>query len=350
MRSRNRFYQWKMLGVILLIYGGFACTSLPENRIVQGTVWKDTGGKMINAHGGGILFYDSTYYWYGEYKGDSTYRLDWVKTWECWRTEAGGISCYSSKDLVRWKFEGLVLPPVRQDSASDLHPSQVIERPKVIYNEKTGKFVMWIHIESPDYEKARAGVAVGDKPNGRFTYLGSFKPNGADSRDQTLFQDDDGRAYQVAASEWNKTIYISLLNDQYTSPSGIYIRTLIGQSREAPAVFKHNGRYYMITSGCTGWDPNEAQYAVADSMLGKWTVMGNPCTGENAGDTFNSQSTFVFPVAGQSGRFIVMFDEWNKTDLKNSRYIWLPVTFQGDRIQIPCEKSLSPEEERKVGW
>ena len=48
----------------------------------------------------------------------------------------------------------------------------MIERPKVIYNEKTGKFVMWMHIESPDYEKAHAGVAVCDSPTGAFTYLG----------------------------------------------------------------------------------------------------------------------------------------------------------------------------------
>lgn len=90
----------------------------------------------------------------------------------------GGVACYSSKNLTDWKFEGKVLPTVDDDPTSDLHPSQVIERPKVIYNEKTGKFVMWMHIESPDYEKAHAGVAVCDSPTGTFTYLGSFKPNG----------------------------------------------------------------------------------------------------------------------------------------------------------------------------
>ncbi len=343
MRSRSISYQWRII-LAALIYGLFACTPRPKGEIVQGAVWKDTDGNMINAHGGGILYHDSVYYWYGEYKGDSTYRLDWVKTWECWRTEAGGISCYSSKDLVTWRFEGLVLPPEINDPTSDLHPSQVIERPKVIYNEKNRRFVMWLHIESPDYEKARVGVAVSNHPNTCFTYLGSFKPNGADSRDQTLFLDDDGRAYQVAASEWNKTIYISLLNDDFTKPSGIYTRNFIDQSREAPAVFKHNNKYYMITSGCTGWDPNAAGYAVADSMLGNWSVMGNPCTGKNADKTFNSQCTYVFPVAGEPGKFVAMFDEWNKTDLHDSRYIWLPVTFEGDRVQIPWMECWKPME------
>jgi beta-galactosidase len=315
----------------------FACSS-NKSGIKQGVEWRDTNGKIINAHGGGILFYNGVYYWYGEYKGDSTYRLERVKTWECWRADAGGVSCYSSKNLSNWKFEGIVLPVTLGDTTSDLHPSQVIERPKVIYNEKTKKFVMWMHIESPDYEKAHAGIAVSDSPTSVFTYQGSFKPNGADSRDQTIFKDDDGKAYQIASSEWNKTLYINQLNESYTNTSGVFKRIFIDQSREAPAIFKHNQKYYLITSGCTGWDANTAEYAVADSIMGHWTVMGNPCTGPNAEYTFSAQSTFVFPVEGKSDLYIAMFDQWNKTDLDNSRYIWLPVIFHDEKIEIPWQQ------------
>ncbi len=297
-------------------------------EIINGELWKDTNGKIINAHGGGIIYHEGIYYWYGEYKGDSTYLLDSVKTWECWRADAGGVSCYSSKNLVDWKFEGIVLP-ASPDPKSDLHPSQVIERPKVIYNERTRKFVMWLHIESPNYEKAHAGVAISDRPSGTFKYLGSFRPNGKDSRDQTVFKDDDGRAYHIYSSEWNKTTVIGLLSNDYLHHTGTFTRNFINQSREAPAVFKHKDKYYMISSGCTGWDPNTALYAVADSMLGKWTLMSNPCKGKDADSTFYAQSTFVLPISGQPGRFIAMFDRWKKTDLINSTYIWLPVTFDG---------------------
>ncbi len=296
--------------------------------IIPGAIWRDSQGNTINAHGGGILYHQGIYYWYGEYKGDSTYRLERVTTWECWRADAGGVSCYSSPDLVNWTFEGLALPATPDDDSSELHPSQVIERPKVIHNDKTGKFVMWMHIESPDYEKAHAGVAVSDSPAGPFTYLGSFKPNEQDSRDQTLFRDDDGRAYHICSSEWNKTLYISLLNDDYTKPSGIFTRNFIGESREAPAVFKHDGKYYMITSGCTGWDPNVALIAVADSMLGMWTMTSNPCKGTEAEITFRSQSTFILPVNGKNISYIAMFDRWNKTNLADSRYVWLPLVFE----------------------
>jgi beta-galactosidase len=340
-RGRKNFIR-QLACFALFVCGAISCTSYPAEKLVQGSVWRDTDGRIINAHGGCILYYDSVYYWYGEYKGDSTYRLTRVKTWECWRADAGGISCYSSKDLLYWKFEGIVLPAVTDDTSSDLHPSRVIERPKVIYNEETNMFVMWMHIENPDYEKAHAGVAVSDMPDAVFTYLGSFRPNGSDSRDQTLFKDDDGRAYQIASSEWNKTLTIGLLNSDYTQMSGIYTRAFINLSREAPAVFKYGQKYYMITSACTGWDPNMAQYAVADSMLGEWTLMGNPCKGRDSELTFYSQSTFVFRMAGKSDQFIAMFDKWNKTDLDDSRYIWLPVTFTGNAIEIAWKNFWTP--------
>lgn len=259
--------------------------------------------------------------------------------WECYRTDVTGVSCYSSKDLTTWKYEGIVLSAVKDDTNHDLHPSQVLERPKVIYNEKNNKFVMWMHVDSPDYLKAAAGVAISDSPTGPFQYLGSMRPNDAMSRDQTVFVDDDGKAYHFYSSENNKTLYISLLSDDYTKPSGIYTRNFIGMSREAPAVFKNNGKYYILSSGCTGWDPNQAEIAVADSILGEWTILGNPCTGKDADKTFYGQSTFVIPVDGKKDLYIAMFDKWNKTDLKDSRYIWLPIEIKNNgTITIPWKE------------
>lgn len=303
-----------------------------SQTIKSGTEWLDTDGNRINAHGGGILYHDGTYYWYGEHKGDSTYWNPKVPSWECYRTEAGGVSCYSSKDLVNWQFEGIALKPNPTDETSDLHPSNVLERPKVIYNDQTKKFVMWLHVDSHDYAKAAAGIAVSDTPNGEFTYLGSMRPNGQMSRDMTLFKDDDGKAYHVYSSEENRTLYISLLTDDYLKPSGQFTRNFINQSREAPAVFKHNGTYFILSSGCTGWDPNQAEYATSGSMMGEWTVIGNPCSGKDADITFYGQSTHVLPVEGKKDAYIAMFDQWNKTDLINSRYIWLPITFKGNNI------------------
>lgn len=318
-------------------------TNVPEKQIVQGAKWLDTDGNPINAHGAGMLYHNGKYYLYGEYKKGETILPEWA-TWECYRTDVTGVSCYSSPDLVNWKFEGIVLPAVKDDASHDLHPSKVLERPKVVYNPKTGKFVMWAHVESADYGKAAAGVAVADKPTGPFKYLGSFRPNNAMSRDQTVFVDDNGKAYQFASSENNQTLYINELTDDFLRPTGRFTRNFIGAAREAPAVFKYNGKYYMLSSGCTGWDPNKAELAVADSIMGQWKVIGDPCTGPDADKTFYGQSTYVQPVHGREGLYVAMFDKWNKKDLEDSRYIWLPIDFSNGKITIPWKDKWSPSE------
>ena len=301
--------------------------------IVPGERWLDNQGTPINAHGGGVLYHNGVYYWYGEAKSDFTYRSPGVG-WDCYRTEAGGVSCYSSTDLFHWRFEGIALEPDTVHTFSDIHPTMVIERPKVIYNESTRQFVMWMHIDNHNYEKAAAGVAVSDSPTGPFRFLGSIRPNGQMSRDITLFKDDDQRAYILYSSEGNGTLHITLLSDDYLQPTTTYTRQFINQSREAPAIFKRDGRYYIITSGCTGWDPNEAEWAVADQVMGPYTTMGNPCRGEHADKTFYAQSTFVLPIVG-TNEYVMMFDRWNKHDLINSRYVWLPIQFDGNEMTIP---------------
>jgi len=295
--------------------------------------WMDTEGHPINAHGAGVMYHQGVWYLYGEIKKGTTHLVP-GQDWEDYRVDAGGISCYSSTDLTHWRYEGIALTPDKKDTASDLHIGRVIERPKVIYNAFSRQFVMWMHIDREDYSFARAGVAVSDKPQGPYRYIRSIRPDGSMSRDMTLFKDDDERAYLVYTSENNNTMHVSLLTKDYLSPAGNWKRILVGQRREAPAVFKQAGKYYLITSLCTGWDPNPATYAVADSMLGSWVQQGNPCQGPDAATTFHSQSTYVLPLQPGHGRFLFMADRWNKTDLEHSGYCWLPLTVKEGRVEI----------------
>jgi hypothetical protein len=377
-RSRNLH----RLGLrLLLILAAFAAalTSLTraENvptstqAIRPGERWLDTSGQFINAHGGGLLFHEGTYYWYGELKEGTTYVTAANKSWGGTRVVNGGVSCYSSTNLYDWKFEGLALHPAQREPNHDLHCEKVLERPKVIHNPRTHQFVMWFHQDEPDYSAAHSGVAVSDTPTGPFHYLGSFRPNanawpinmtdhdkqadkasklerdferGQMARDMTLFVDDDGTAYQFYASEENGTMHVSQLTDDYLKPAGKYARIFVGRSMEAPTVFKHNGKYYLIASGCTGWAPNAARSAVADNIFGPWTELGNPCRGENADNTFHGQSTYVLPVAGRPDTFIAMFDQWKQWDLRDSRYIWLPVRFEDGApiVEWKASWNLSP--------
>jgi len=138
----------------------------------------------------------------------------------------------------------------------------------------------------------------------------------------------------VHASEGNATLHLSRLAPGGLNTAGGFTRAFAGGYREAPAVFKHRGRYYLLSSGCTGWDPNPADAAVADAPLGEWKALGNPCIGPGAETTFQAQSAFALPVDGRPGAFIFMADLWNKEDLRLSRYAWLPLRFHEEKPVI----------------
>lgn len=296
-----------------------------------GRLWLDTDGNAIQAHGGGIMFDEKseTYYWYGENKDGETYH---THKKGAARVDIIGVSCYSSKDLWTWTNEGIVLPGEETNTTHDLHKSNVLERPKVIYNHFTNKYIMWMHIDNANYTKASIGVATSNSPKGPFTYLYSKQPHGFESRDMTVFQDDDRKAYIIYSSEHNNVLHISPLTEDYLRVTNVVKRVLVGQKREAPAVFKHNGVYYMITSGCTGWAPNEALAHASESMMGPWESMGNPCVGGNdvfRMTTFFGQGSFVLPLRGMHGFYVFMADRWKPSDLRDSRYVWLPLSVGG---------------------
>jgi beta-xylosidase len=148
------------------------------------------------------------------------------------------------------------------------------------------------------------------------------------SRDMTLFVDDDGKAYHIYSSEENLTLHLAELSGDYLSHTGKYTRIAPAGHNEAPAIFKKDGKYFMITSGCTGWEPNAARLFSAGNIWGPWTQHPNPCTGKDAKLTFHSQSTYILPVAGKKDAFIFMADRWTPKNPIDGRYIWLPVEFE----------------------
>ena len=284
-----------------------------------GEIWKDQSGDVINAHGGGVLYQNGTYYWYGEKRGGTT---------------SQGVNVYSSNDLYNWKFEGLALAP-SVDTTSDIAWGCIMERPKVIYHAQLKKYVMWFHLElkGQGYAAARAAVAISDSPVGPFQFVHSFRPNNNMSRDMGLFVDTDGKAYHIYSSDENYALRMVQLTDDYlhvTAKDSLLFRN----HREAPALFKHRDKYYLITSGCTGWDPNRAELHVATSLFGPWKSLGDPMLGPHSASTFGGQSTYVLPIAGKKDSFIFMADRWNPKDLMDSRYIWLPIDLESGKVQI----------------
>jgi beta-galactosidase len=152
------------------------------------------------------------------------------------------------------------------------------------------------------------------------------------SRDQTIFVDDDGTGYHFYSSRDNYDMRLHTMTDDFldaTEEDTMILET--GGHREAPAIFKYNNTYYLITSGCTGWDPNEARYDITENIWQQpWIKKGNPCIGSGAERTFEGQSTFVLKVHGYDGAFIFIADIWNTGNLAESRYIWLPIRIKSD--------------------
>lgn len=299
-------------------------------RFTPGEEWLADDGEHINAHACGILFEDGVYYWFGECRNGR------------------GISLYTSTDLYNWKNGGLVFEPDGAVS-SDIQRGCVMERPKVAKCENTGKYVLWFHLElaGQGYNAARVATCVADQITGPYEFVRSFRPNDNMSRDQTIFVDNDGTGYHFYSSRDNYDMRLHTMTDDFldaTEEDTMILES--GGHREAPAIFKYNGTYYLITSGCTGWDPNEARYDVTENIWRQpWTPKGNPCRGPGADRTFEGQSTFVLKVHGYDDAFIFIADIWNTRNLAGSRYIWLPVTIKGDgEIEIEWHDSWTLEE------
>ena len=279
--------------------------------ITNGTQFTDTSGSPVHAHGGGVVKVGSYYYWFGENRNaDNSFRY---------------VDAYRSTDLKNWEFRNHVLS---QSTDPELAVAN-IERPKVMYNAATGKFVMWMHKENgTDYSEARAAVAVSDTVDGDYSWQGSFRPLGRHmSRDITVFVDTDGTGYMASAANENYDLHIYRLTADHTGIDSLVANPWAGGHREAPALFKRGGVYFMLTSGATSWSPNQQKYATATSLAGPWTAMAN------VGDStaYGSQTAYVLPVQGSSGTsYLYMGDRWGNSfggTVNDSRYVWLPLTF-----------------------
>lgn len=297
----------------------------------NGTVWTDESGAPIHAHGGCRLVHNGVIYWYGEDRTGDNY-----------------VSCYASGDGGKsWRFCNHVLTKnsateqtrVKADLALSRPDGGKVnlERPKVLYNAKTGKFVLWAHYENGvNYLDAGAAVATCSTPDGDFTYHGSFRPFGEMSRDCTLFADDNGKAYFISASRDNADLRFYLLSSDYLNVAREVNCAFPNEFREAPAIIKKQGKYLMITSQCTGWRANQGGYSVADDIEGVWSDI------RDFGDetTFRSQSAFLY--ADEKGEPVYFGDRWGGDDFasggefvyEKSGYVAYKIEWNGDEAKL----------------
>ncbi len=313
-----------------------------------GQPWYDTNGSRIQAHGGSVLCVEGKYYWVGENK-EHTDGKNGIWT--------SGVRMYSSTDLYNWTDEGIVLAPHPEDYSNPLHPKRILDRPHVIYNRRTGKYVMWMKFagneQNPDdWSLQYMGIATADAVTGPYALQKVIRPCGMESGDFDLWVDErDGKGF-VIFGRVHTEVVIADLTDDYLDVTGHYSAHFWNPgpptAREAPAMLHRDGWYYLLTSGTTGYNPNPTQAARSRLIHGAWQEFGEICVSDTYKNSFAAQYASVFKVPGKKDLYIALGDRWlasygeqevlrcnaetpwcdsRKLNTGLANYVWLPVLF-----------------------
>ena len=334
-------------GALMVATGSGTASATPPtnwrvNTIVNGVAWNDTAGNYITAHLGSSFKVGSTYYWCGD---------NWPHVpnppYYDYGHEFAGVECYTSTNLTTWAHSGTALAVDSSGSDGMLTSSRLVERPKVVYNATTHKYVMWFHDDSLAYTDFKIGVATADNPAGPYTWVhdsdsSGFRGCGTGTGDMTLYQEGND-VYFVHTTTHNADIVIQKLNGADYLTCSTTTMTNLGGNREAPQLIKVNGTYFLFTSATNWWAPSQGKYRTATSLSGPWSAWAN----FGSSITAASQGADIIPVTGSLGTTFVMMGDrlqgggsgdyrWN---VNQSQYVWLPLTISGTTARLDYVQS-----------
>jgi hypothetical protein len=295
-------------------------------------LWLDNQGEPIQGHLGGILFHEGKYYWLGmDFRGEHLpgFPFNWGKNL--------GFAVYSSTDLMNWTYHGNSCGPGNDPDHPLYNYTRMVARVRPLRAAGTGKFVALFQLVGNPFGDVQkvdmnaTAVAVSDKPEGPYQWHGILQCSGqpVQGADTAVFTDDDGRQYLITAHSgtkgWNVSEWLYELAPDCLS---VVKEKNLGTGGEAPALFKHDGVYYLLHSHLTALAPNENFYHTATNIWGPWQAKGKMAQGENSDKTFMTQTMDVVPVAGKKGAFIWIGDSIRNTMHPCMRTVWLPVTLR----------------------
>ncbi len=273
----------------------------------------DTSGDVAQLHGIGLQKFGDTWYAYGENKVNGNLFQ--------------GVCCYTTTDFIAWRSHGIVLDV--QEAGSALASDRIGERPKVLHCPATGKYVMYIHAETPDYGYAHIGVAVADAPTGPFAFQTTITWRGYLSRDIGVFQDEDGSGYIMSEDRDHGTHIYRLADDYLTIVEDVACEraTDYPYGLESPTIIKKDGLYYWFGSQLTSWDTNDNKYSTATDLHGPWSEW--KLFAPEGAKTYDSQVDIVVPLDDDpynSEHFLFIGDRWQEHDLGNSPIVQMPIS------------------------
>lgn len=277
-------------------------TPVHYSAFYPGQVWLDTNGNRIETHGGALYHEDNAYYWYGENK-EYTDGKNGIWTW--------GIRMYRSTDLYNWDDLGLIAEPVLDDPDHNLFPDKNVDRPHILYCSATGKYVMWIKISGAE---SCFTLLQADKLTGPYTTVRqNYCPGNSTVGDFDLVRDPASEtAYLFLATSPNQVAGFRLSPDYLSAAEKVstqYEELNPPFCREGIAVFEYSSRKYMITSGMTGYTPNQSDCAISDGWDAPFRSIGDPHVEDASMASFNSQISQIFRLPGTE-KYIAIADRW----------------------------------------
>ena len=297
-----------LLPLLFLLFSATVMAGGQWTTIQNGQLWIDNNGKSVQAHAPGFVLHNGTWYMVGEDRANS------------WNPD---VNLYSSTDFVHWRFEKKIIE--NGVTTNELGSSRMIERPKLMHNPQTGRFVVWCHYEAKDYSASEAACFESETVDGTYHLVWSGRPLGIKSRDCNVFQDTDGSAYFISTTEENQHLGLFRLSDDYhkaVSHTQLFPR----QQREAPAIVKVGDTYFMFSSACSGWDPNQCKMAYTKNLQEGWTPL------ENIGNdlAYDTQAAAILKIKGtKQTTYLYVGDRWQDPHLPESKTIIFPIEFDG---------------------
>ncbi len=328
-------------------------------NIRPGKVWYDTNGKRIQAHGGSILYAEGKYWWYGENKEG----IRGMATGEKCAFWHHGVKLYSSTDLYNWQDEGFVVKE-SDNPENPFYPKNLMDRPHILYNEKTKKYVLWAKTSVGTFDECNFSVCVGESLN-HLRYVKDVRYKDITVGDFDIFT-VDGKGY-IVYEHPHEYMVLQELTDDYQDLSPTYSAHLHLESppyvREAPAHFERNGRHFLLTSGTSGYYPNETICYDITDLHGEWKDLGKPCVNDEQKNSFHAQYSSVFQHPTRKDLYIALGDRWltdisidmpdiekvilgifekeggikvedlsvySDENTEEANYVWLPIKFKED--------------------
>lgn len=308
----------KFLLLLLIMLPSLILGKSQWTTIRNGQLWTDTDGNTVQAHAPGFIYMDGRWYMVGEDRSHPFHP---------------DVNLYSSDDLVHWQFERKIIE--NGVTTPKLGRSRMIERPKLLRNPRTGKFVVWCHYESSNYAASETACFECDSVNGAYQLVWSGRPLDIKSRDCNVFVDNDGTAYFISTTEENQHLGLFRLSEDYHMAAS-HTQLFPHQRREAPAIVRVGDTYFMFSSACTGWAPNQCKMSYTTDLTKGWS----PLTDIGDETAFRSQAAAILTIRGsRQTTYLYVGDRWMDPTLPESKIIIFPITFDGTECQFHyCEQ------------